>query len=83
MCLDLLCCCFGPAACGLCCGSGKVKSSITTRLLYFVFLFVVLVVCSIMLSPTVGAALGKVVSQNTDDMSYSIGVLYVVMLVSA
>ena len=41
-----------------------MKSSVTTRLLYFTFLFFVLIVCSIMLSPAVGTALQNVVSQN-------------------
>lgn len=62
MCLDLLCCCLGPAACGLCCGGGKVKNSVTTRLLYFSFLFVVLVVCSVMLSPSLAVGLQNTVS---------------------
>lgn len=62
MCLGLLCCLCGPGACGLCCCKGKVKSSITTRLLYFAFLLAVLVVTSIMLSPTVGNGLQNVVS---------------------
>lgn len=59
MCLQLLCCCFGPAACGLCCCGGKVKSSVTTRLLYMMFLLAVLIVTSIMLSPTVAQGLEK------------------------
>lgn len=53
MCLDFLCCCCGPAACGLCCFGGKVKSSVVTRLLYMTFLVFVLVVSSIMLAPSV------------------------------
>ena len=64
MCLEFLCCCFGPAACGLCCCGGKVKSSITTRLLYMMFLLAVLIVTSIMLSPTVAQGLEKAVSNH-------------------
>ena len=63
MCLDLLCCCFGPAACGLCCCGGKVKNSVTTRLLYSVFLVAVVAVTAIMLSPTVAHGLQKAVSE--------------------
>ena len=61
-CLDLLCCCCGPAACGLCCFGNKVKSSVTTRLLYMTFLFFVLVVSAIMLAPDVQSGLARAVS---------------------
>ena len=61
-CLDLLLCCCGPAACGLCCFGNKVKSSVTTRLLYMTFLFFVLVVSSIMLAPSVQQGLANAVS---------------------
>ena len=61
-CLDLLCCCFGPAACGLCCFGNKVRSSITTRLLYMTFLILVLVVSAIMLAPSVQQGLANAVS---------------------
>ena len=64
MCLSLLCCCLGPGACGLCCGLGsKAKSSVTTRLLYVLFLFFSVVVSAIMLSPHVQAGLAKVVGR--------------------
>lgn len=39
-----------------------MKSSITTRLLYFTFLLAVLIVTSIMLSPTVANGLQEAVS---------------------
>ena len=58
-CLELLCCCFGPAACGLCCG-WKVKSSLTTRLLYLPFLLFIVILSAVMLSPTVRDALTNV-----------------------
>eukprot|EP00731_Ephydatia_muelleri_P016703 Em0009g1127a len=58
-CLELLCCCFGPAACGLCCGGLGVKSSITTRLLYTVILLLTLILSSIMLAPQVQTGLAK------------------------
>ena len=61
-CLDLLLCCCGPAACGLCCFGNKVKSSVTTRLLYMLFLFFVLVVSAIMLAPHVQQGLTDAVS---------------------
>ena len=59
--LDLLCCCVGPAACGLCCGGcgGKAKSSILTRLLYLSFLVVIVLVSAILLAPDVQDALEK------------------------
>ena len=63
-CLDLLLCCFGPAACGLCCFGNKVKSSVTTRLLYMTFLFFVLVVSAIMLAPKVQEGLANAVSDS-------------------
>ncbi|XP_064391329.1 serine incorporator 2-like isoform X2 [Halichondria panicea] len=59
MCLDILCCCIGPAACGLCCCGSKVKSSVVTRLLYMTFLVGVLVVSSIMLAPSVQTGLAN------------------------
>ena len=65
MCLSLLCCCLGPAACGLCCGCGgmgKAKSSITTRLLYMLFLLFVVIVSSILLASDVQDALADAVS---------------------
>lgn len=61
-CLDLLLCCCGPAACGLCCFGNKVKSSVTTRLLYMTFLIFVLIVSSIMLAPSVQTWLANAVS---------------------
>ncbi len=62
MCLDVLCCCLGPAACGLCCCGGKVKNSVVTRLLYMTFLVGVLVVSSIMLASSVQQGLENAVS---------------------
>ena len=63
MCLALLCSCLGPGSCNLCaCGGRELKSSILTRLLYFSFLLAVLVVCAIMLSPTVSETLLNTVS---------------------
>ena len=61
MCLELLCCCLGPSACGLCCkvGSGA-KSSLTTRLLYVGFLVFVVVLSSIFLAPSIGRAVKTV-----------------------
>ncbi len=57
-CLDLLCCCLGPAACGLCGALGsKTKTSITTRLLYMVFLIVAVLVAAILLASDVQEAL--------------------------
>ena len=63
MCLDLLCCCLGPAACGLCCGGcgGKAKSSILTRLLYLTFLVAIVLVSAILLAPDVQKALENAV----------------------
>ena len=62
MCLDILCCCLGPAACGLCCCGGKVKNSVVTRLLYLPFLLFVIIVSSIMLSTSVADKLADAVS---------------------
>ena len=61
-CLDLLLCCIGPAACGLCCFGNKVKSSVTTRLLYMTFLIFVLIISAIMLAPDVQRWLANAVS---------------------
>ena len=60
MCLfDLLCCCVGPAACGLCCGGcgGKANRSVLTRLLYLMFLVVIVLVSAVLLAPAVQKAL--------------------------
>ena len=61
MCLELLCCCIGPSACGVCCSSGpEAKSSLTTRIMYTLFLVAVVVVSSILLAPSIGTAVEKV-----------------------
>ena len=59
--LDLLCCCVGPAACGLCCGGcgGKANRSVLTRLLYLMFLVVIVLVSAVLLAPDVQKALEK------------------------
>ena len=60
-CLELLCCCLGPKACGLCCGDTiNAKSSITTRFMYIAFLVVIIIVSSILLAPSIGDAVSKV-----------------------
>ena len=56
----------GPGACGLCCCGGKVKNSITTRLLYLLFLVFVIVVSSVMLSDRVAEGLSNAVSHMLD-----------------
>ena len=62
-CLDLLCCCLGPAACGLCGALGsKAKTSIVTRLLYMTFLVFFVVVAAILQSSGVQDALSDAVS---------------------
>lgn len=61
MCLDLLCCCLGPAACGLCCGGcgGKAKNSVLTRLLYLIFLVFIVIISAILLAPDVQRSLSE------------------------
>ena len=63
MCLEILCCCLGPAACGLCCGGcgGKAKSSVLTRLMYLTFLVAIVLVSAILLAPDVQEALENAV----------------------
>ena len=63
MCLDFLCCCCGPAACGLCCFGSKIKNSVVTRLLYMSFLVFVLIISTIMLAPSVQNWLQSLVSR--------------------
>ncbi|XP_019851028.1 PREDICTED: serine incorporator 1-like isoform X2 [Amphimedon queenslandica] len=57
-CLELLCCCLGPKACGICCPGDNInaKSSITTRFMYIAFLVFVVIVSSILLAPSIGTA---------------------------
>ena len=72
-CLDLLCCCLGPAACGLCCGScgRKAHRSILTRFLYLTFLVGVVLVSAVLLAPDVQKALEEdAVSQPTFSFLY-------------
>ena len=63
MCLELLCCCFGPSACGVCCSSGpEAKSSLTTRIMYTAFLVIVVIISSILLAPSIGRAVETVIA---------------------
>jgi hypothetical protein len=60
MCLEFLCCCFGPKACGLCCSCGSgAKSSLATRVLYTIFLIVATLVSIIFVIPDVGNAVAN------------------------
>ncbi len=64
MCLGLLCCCLGPAACGLCGSMGsKAKTSITTRLLYMLFLIFAVVAAAFLLSSHVQDGLADAVGR--------------------
>ena len=59
-CAASVACCFGSAACSLCCSvCPSAKNSTTTRIMYAVMVFVATIVCCIMLSPGIQQKLAK------------------------
>lgn len=58
-CLAQLACCFGSAACGLCCGI-SCKSSTSTRLMYALMLLLGTIAAFTMLTPSIEAQLRKI-----------------------
>ncbi|XP_012998925.1 serine incorporator 5 isoform X2 [Cavia porcellus] len=57
-CAGQLACCCGTAGCSLCCGCcPKVRQSRTTRFMYALYFILVVVLCCLMMSPTVAKAM--------------------------